>query len=158
MGKVKGSSPFGSTMKLKVLMIALFSVVLSACNTKPIVTPRPQAQALKCEYQNGTQTTFGYIQNDKVRLNGTSNIAFIEALIDKNTFYLWNLSDKTGISLDLNKVTTAKMGQIPVKSAADVISVLQSNPQNCVSVSDDIPSFSLPIDIKFTESSDLFKK
>jgi|GEM_PF-5085142 len=144
-------------MKFNVIVIALISIALSACNSKPpVVSPKPQV--IKCEYKNNSQTTIGYIQDNLVRLNGTGSISFIEALIDKNMFYLWNLSDKSGIILDLNKVTTAKMGQIPIKSATDVISVLKSNAQNCQPVSENIPQFVIPADIKFTESTDLFKK
>jgi hypothetical protein len=156
-------------MKLKLLTLLVLPLFLSACGPVAQKPPEPPKNVftsikdavtkqllLKCEYKDNDSTTITYIKGNMIRMVGTGKEVGIEGIIKDGKFYLWNTTDKKGMTLDLSKMEGAKMGETPIKSSDDVVNALEAKKENCALSPESASMFDLPADVTFTATPDLF--
>ena len=157
-------------MKNKIITILTLSLLLSACGTKN-TTPTTSAPVkkdvftsikdavsknltLKCIYSDNNQQTTTYLKGKLVRFSGSGKEIGVEGLMKDDKFYLWNSTDKKGMILEMSKMTSAKMGETPIKSADDVVTQLETKKENCTVSPESDSFFEVPSDINFSAAPD----
>lgn len=118
--------------------------------------------SLKCQYSTGDVETIAYIKNGEIRSDITSsknpeaNGSVIIKSKDKK-IYFWN-AQKTGFVMTLPDATVTPTG-VPSQgsSAENSLNDLEKYKQNCKVADVDDSLFTLPTDVKFTDTSELMK-
>jgi hypothetical protein len=157
-------------MKLKITLLVASALLLSACtkpalpnkktdNVKPNVFTSikdavTKQLTLKCIYNDDGQLTTTYIKGNQVRFSGSGKEANVEGLMKDGKFHLWNSLEKKGMTLEIAKMTGAKMGDAPITSVDDVITQLEAKKESCTVSPESNSMFELPTDVNFTDTLD----
>lgn len=116
---------------------------------------------LKCEYTDEDgEKILTHIQGMKVRLKGSGEEADFEGLMRDGKYYLWSVSKKEGMIIDMTKFVegdSVKMGERVIKSIDDVVAVLEEKKQNCSVVSVEANFFEIPGEVKFEDAGGFFE-